>query len=161
MSFESNFSSNNRVSLQSWYLPSYMSQNFYFTLPAIIVSISLSSACFKFGVYLCLAEVLVGKTRVPGVKTTAKAVKGFCPLMVRRGSPYCVPNSIGFCALSQISDYVCVYLPSVIEDHSSNLGASKKICESHFWVAIFHGRLLRNELVYDHAKWLFHELIHF
>ena len=31
-------------------------------------------ACIIFGEYLRLAEVLVGKTGVPGVKTTAKGV---------------------------------------------------------------------------------------
>ena len=30
------------------------------------------------GLYICLAEILVGKTGVPGEKTTARAKKGFC-----------------------------------------------------------------------------------
>ena len=53
----------------------------FFTLPAIVVSNSLHLTCVIFGDYLRLAEVLVGKTRVPGVKTTAKGVKGFVPLL--------------------------------------------------------------------------------
>ena len=57
----------------------------FYTLPAIVVWNSLHLTCVIFGEYLRLAEVLVGKTGVPSVKTT---VKGVFPLKVRRGSPY-------------------------------------------------------------------------
>ena len=78
---------------------------FFNTLPAIVIWNSLHLTCVIIGEYLCLAEVLVGKTGLPGVKTTANGVKGLCPLKVRRGSPYCVPHSIGFGLLSQVSKY--------------------------------------------------------
>ena len=54
---------------------------------AFVVSNSFHLTCVIFGDYLRLAEVLVGKTRVPSVKTTAKGVKGFAPLRSGGGPP--------------------------------------------------------------------------
>ena len=49
------------------------------------------------GLYLCLAEILVGKTGVPGEKTTARAKKGVLFPLRSGGDPlYCDPHSFGF-----------------------------------------------------------------
>ena len=48
------------------------------------------------GLYLRLAEILVGKTGVPGEKTTARAKKGALFPLRSRGDPlYCDPHSFG------------------------------------------------------------------
>ena len=48
------------------------------------------------GLYLCLAEIPVGKTGVPGEKTTARAEKGALFPLRSGGDPlYCDPHSFG------------------------------------------------------------------
>ena len=80
--------------------------------------------CLLGGLYLHLAEVLVGKTGVPGVKTTVKVIQGVFPLEVRGGSPYCVYHSMWLSILWLVS---FLYILTCVESK----GGGVTVCVPH------------------------------
>ena len=72
------------------------------------------------GWYLCLAEILVGKTGVPGVKTTARGEEGIVVHLSQEGIPFTVTLTV--LASFLLSLFLCLRMFFILKTERGYLG---------------------------------------